>query len=131
MIRPIPGIFFKIVGVAGSCLGTVTLTTAALAVLVFASFVFVIPSPAQEVQKKTFPEPRWVATDTNDANGAKFHTFVSKAAGEEVSYHLFLPPQYDEQASRRFPVIYWLHGLGGNERGGTGTFGKQAAEAMQ
>jgi endo-1,4-beta-xylanase len=86
---------------------------------------------AQEAKKKTFPEPQWVATDTSDANGAKYRTFVSKTLGGEVSYHIYLPPQYDDQPSQRFPVIYWLHGLGGNQRGGTGTFGKQAAEAMQ
>ena len=86
---------------------------------------------AQEAKKKIFPEAQWVATDTSEANGAKYHTFMSKAAGGEVSYHIYLPPQYDAQPSRRFPVIYWLHGLGGNQRGGTATFGKQAAEAMR
>jgi len=86
---------------------------------------------AQEAKKKTYPEPVWVATDTSDANGAKHRKFVSKTLGGEVSYHMYLPPQYDEQPTRRFPVIYWLHGLGGNQRGGTGTFGKQAADAMR
>jgi endo-1,4-beta-xylanase len=97
-----------------------------LAALVLSSFC-----PAQDAKKKTFPEPQWVATDTSDASGAKYRTFSSKSAGGEVSYHIYLPPQYDEQPSRSFPVIYWLHGLGGNQRGGTGTFGKQAADAMR
>src|SRR6478736_2919526 len=86
---------------------------------------------AQEAKKKTWPEPVWVDPNQSDSNGARYHTFASKTIGGEVSYHIYLPPQYDEQHSRRFPVIYWLHGLGGNQRGGTGTFGKQAADAMQ
>src|SRR6478752_1616744 len=97
-----------------------------LAALVLSSFC-----PAQDAKKKTFPEPQWVATDTSDANGAKYRTFSSKSAGGEVSYHIYLPPQHDEQPSRRFPVIYWLHGLGGNQRGGTGTFGARADEAIR
>jgi endo-1,4-beta-xylanase len=112
--------------VSRSCLALVILSANVLVTLCHSDACL-----AQEAKKKTFPEPVWVAPDTSDANGAKFQTFVSKSAGCEVSYHIYLPPQYDEQPSRRFPVIYWLHGLGGNQRGGTGTFGKQAADAMQ
>lgn len=86
---------------------------------------------AQEAKKKTYPEPRWVDPNESDASGAKFHKFSSKTIDGEVSYHIYLPPQYDEQSSRRFPVIYWLHGLGGNQRGGTGTFGARAEEAIR
>jgi len=53
----------------------------------------------------------WV-TAPMEAEGVQFRTFSSRAVGEEVSYHVFLPPAYEEQPDRRFPVIYWLHGLG-------------------
>ena len=33
-----------------------------------------------------------------------------------VRYCAILPPGYDTQKSRRFPVLYFLHGLGGNEQ---------------
>lgn len=41
--------------------------------------------------------------------------FVSAALG--VSKHLvvYLPPSYDRDSSRRFPVVYYLHGLSGSE----------------
>jgi enterochelin esterase-like enzyme len=42
-----------------------------------------------------------------------FHTFTSRAAKAEVSYHLYTPPAYDQTASARFPVLYWLHGTEG------------------
>jgi enterochelin esterase-like enzyme len=86
---------------------------------------------AQETKKKTYPEPHWVDPNDSDASSAKFRKFASKTIGEEVSYHIYLPPQYEEQPSRRFPVIYWLHGLGGNQRGGTFTFGVRADEAIR
>ncbi len=86
---------------------------------------------AQETKKKTYPEPRWVDPNESDASGAKYRKLFSKTIDGEVSYHILLPSQYDDQPSRRFPVIYWLHGLGGNQRGGTSTFGVCAEQAMR
>jgi enterochelin esterase-like enzyme len=42
-------------------------------------------------------------------------TFESKAAGREVGYCLYLPPDYAKNPDKRYPVIYNLHGNGGNE----------------
>jgi enterochelin esterase-like enzyme len=42
-------------------------------------------------------------------------TFRSEAAGQEVGYCLYLPPGYETETGRRYPVIYNLHGNGGNE----------------
>ena len=43
--------------------------------------------------------------------------FHSAAANTEVSYHVFTPEIYDGDKTRRFSVIYWLHGHGGGEKG--------------
>ena len=53
----------------------------------------------------------WVTAPV-EAEGVKFATFKSSIVGEKVSYHVYLPTAYQEQPDRRFPVIYWLHGLG-------------------
>ncbi len=42
-------------------------------------------------------------------------TFFSKAANTDVGYCIYLPPNYKEDSSKRYPVIYNLHGNGGNE----------------
>ena len=47
--------------------------------------------------------------------GVTHHTFFSKALNREVGYCLYLPPGYATEATRRYPVIYNLHGAGGNE----------------
>jgi acetyl esterase/lipase len=49
------------------------------------------------------------------------HTFTSAAAGGLVSYALYLPSGYKarENAAKRYPVIYWLHGMGGDPRRGS------------
>ncbi len=36
----------------------------------------------------------------------------SKILGHPVSYCVFLPPSYDSDQARKFPVLYFLHGLG-------------------
>jgi poly(3-hydroxybutyrate) depolymerase len=36
--------------------------------------------------------------------------FASKAMGEERSYVLILPPGYDSQPQKRYPVVFLLHG---------------------
>ncbi|HXY06856.1 MAG TPA: alpha/beta hydrolase family protein [Terriglobales bacterium] len=40
----------------------------------------------------------------------------SRILARPVHYCVLLPPGYDSEASRRYPVLYFLHGLGENER---------------
>lgn len=47
--------------------------------------------------------------------GVVHRTYASKALGKEVGYCLYLPPSYQSEAGKRYPVIYNLHGAGGNE----------------
>lgn len=49
--------------------------------------------------------------------GLAYVTYESAAAAARVSFHVYTPPQYDRETDRRFPVLYWLHGTGGGERG--------------
>jgi len=61
-------------------------------------------------------EPQWV-TEAVEAPGVQFRTFDSAAAGCPVSYHVYLPDEYQAAPERRFPVLYWLHGSLGGLRG--------------
>ena len=42
--------------------------------------------------------------------------FASAALGVDKAYRAYLPAGYDDTPARRYPVVYMLHGLGGNER---------------
>ena len=42
-------------------------------------------------------------------------TLDSKFMPNKVGYNVVLPPSYQTDKQRRFPVVYWLHGGGGNE----------------
>jgi hypothetical protein len=61
---------------------------------------------------------RWPAGDLDDtlANGQIISdlSFVAPTTGRTTPFAIFLPPGYDraENASRRYPVVYFLHGYG-------------------
>lgn len=60
-------------------------------------------------QVSPWDNPQWV-TPAIEAPRVVQETFESELAGTAVSYHVFTPDEYDEDSSRRFPVLYWLHG---------------------
>ncbi len=59
---------------------------------------------------------QWI-TEAVEGPGLSFHTFRSRAAGTEVSFHVYAPPAYAAQPDIRLPVVYWLHGSGGGVSG--------------
>ena len=59
---------------------------------------------------------QWV-TPRVEGPGLSFHTFLSQAAGTEISFHIYAPGAYTAEPVRRFPMVYWLHGSGGGVSG--------------
>jgi endo-1,4-beta-xylanase len=47
--------------------------------------------------------------------GVTHRTYASASMGHDVGYCIYLPPSYEQDTHRRYPVIYSLHGAGGNE----------------
>ena len=61
-----------------------------------------------------------VAQSSATAGGrVVFDTLWSQALGTRKALVVYLPPSYARDQQRRFPVVYYLHGLGGNERNWT------------
>ena len=60
----------------------------------------------------------WVESSKEEPAGTHYRTFSSDAAGTDVSYLVYLPPGYDDDKDRRYPVIYWLHGMTRDQREG-------------
>jgi len=71
-----------------------------------------IPEPQNSSDLKN----NWVTSEIKGP-GVSFHTFDSDAAKTQVSYHIYKPKAYEQDSSRRFPVVYWLHGSGGGLQG--------------
>lgn len=58
----------------------------------------------------------WIASPVPALpTGVTHHTFRSGSMKREVGYCIYLPPGYATDTERRYPVIYHLHGAGGNE----------------
>jgi S-formylglutathione hydrolase FrmB len=47
--------------------------------------------------------------------GVTHHTYISASMKHPVGYCIYLPPGYTENPTRRYRVVYELHGAGGNE----------------
>jgi enterochelin esterase-like enzyme len=57
-------------------------------------------------------------------------SFLGPITQRPVSYNIYLPDGY-ENGNERYPVVYHLHGLGGNQGGGQNTTVPQSFEAAR
>jgi S-formylglutathione hydrolase FrmB len=55
-------------------------------------------------------------TSTASTGRAECNSLPSKVLARDVPYCVLLPPSYDTQKTRRYPILYLLHGLGDNEQ---------------
>lgn len=89
-----------------------------VALLLFANC---LPVSAQKGAGKaksnqTNTDDMWVTSPVPELPaGVTHHTFHSASMQRDVGYCIYLPPGYAEDTARRYPVIYHLHGAGGNE----------------
>ncbi len=69
----------------------------------------------------------WVNVPPADSlpTGVLHRKYRSATMGHDVGYCIYLPPGYESNAAQRYPVIYSLHGAGGDE-----TKGLLAAEVL-
>jgi endo-1,4-beta-xylanase len=64
------------------------------------------------------PLQSWADPNHTEPAGTHYRTFHSPLAETEVSFLVYLPPDYETSSARRYAVVYWLHGYGGNPRAG-------------
>jgi S-formylglutathione hydrolase FrmB len=51
------------------------------------------------------------ATASSTTGRFEADRLTSKALGREVAYGIHLPPGYDSEPMRKYPVVFWLHGM--------------------
>ena len=89
------------------------ITLISLAVLVCSALLAAQPKPKAN---QTNTDDMWVASPIPALpTGVTHHIFRSESMKREVGYCIYLPPSYATDTERRYPVIYHLHGAGGNE----------------
>jgi enterochelin esterase family protein len=72
----------------------------------------------------------WNNPDGPKVPGAQHGVLYSKAMDLDVGYNVWLPPSYADSRDR-YPVIYFLHGAGGNENSDVGGFSGLVLKAIQ
>ena len=70
-------------------------------------------SAAKKATDYNYGSMDWVDPDKTEPAGTQYKTFHSKTIDGDVSYLVYLPPDYDASASTRYPVLYELHASGG------------------
>lgn len=94
-----------------------------LGLFVFAFFaplcdrVFSADAKKQTKANQTNTDDMWVAKPlpASFPTNVTHHTYRSAVMKRDVGYCIYLPPGYGTDTTRRYPVIYNLHGAGGNE----------------
>jgi S-formylglutathione hydrolase FrmB len=61
---------------------------------------------------------QWVNPPKEQVERVTHHRLDSPSMGRQVGFNVYLPAAYEAEPQRRFPVIYWLHGAGGDESSG-------------
>ncbi len=69
---------------------------------------------SQPAQRDVSAAHKWVDGGAAEKTTAK--TFRSDTIKGDVSYVIYLPPSYDKDKDRRYPVVFWLHGGRGSQR---------------
>ncbi len=75
-------------------------------------------------------EISWINPDFQAMDGLTHHVLKSEALGHEVGYVVWTPPTYIEKVKERFPVIYFLHGAGGNESADAAGFSEWVSKSI-
>ncbi len=63
--------------------------------------------------------------------GLSHHILSSKALGHDVGYAVWTPAGFDLKGKTRYAVIYFLHGIGGNESADAAGFSGHVAKAIE
>lgn len=88
--------------------------------------------PQRQKQTREMPKAEWLDPDHGAPNGTQYKTLTSQVlGGKEISYLIYLPQEYQQQPAKHYPVIYWLHGMGANQRGGASMFVPQVEVAIK
>lgn len=56
----------------------------------------------------------WFNVPKNPQPGVTHHGYHSASMNKQIGYNIWLPPDY-ATSSRRYPVVYWLHGRNNTE----------------
>ncbi len=103
-----------------------------VAAFAVAGALFSAPSVSNgQEQRRQRPPVSWVNPDLPKGPGLTHRVLDSKAMGHEVGYVVWTPRDYDDSGDTGYPVIYFLHGMGGTESADSGGFSGLVARGVR
>ena len=92
-------------------------------------FLFgMMPSDAQQNSQR---QVVWVNPNIQEMEGLYHRILKSNALSCDVGYVVWTPAAYLQNPEKRFPVLYFLHGLGGNETSDAASFAGRVSTAIK
>lgn len=82
--------------------------------LFFAAAALLVVAPLLALTRSCAAQSTAPAAQT-DGSRVEYSSFQSAALGHELKFAIQLPPSYDKDPKRKYPVLYFLHGMNGNE----------------
>jgi endo-1,4-beta-xylanase len=71
------------------------------------------PAATKSATNYNYGSMEWIAPDRSGPAGTQFKTFHSNTINADVSYLVYLPPDYEKNSETHYPVLYELHASGG------------------
>ena len=93
--------------------------------------VFFLSYAEQSLAQQTPREVKWVNPDIQTMDGLSHRILKSNALERDVGYVVWTPAGYVQNTEKRYPVLYFLHGLGGNETSDAASFAGIVASAIK
>ena len=88
-----------------------------LGIAILSLIITIVANTAAHVMPRTPAQqpPQASATMPSTELGVEYNSLPSAALGKDLKYAVMLPPSYKTDAKRRYAVLYFLHGMFGNE----------------
>ncbi|PYT05528.1 MAG: hypothetical protein DMF60_11745 [Acidobacteria bacterium] len=71
---------------------------------------------AHLMPRQTSASPQTSTAQATPGNGVEYGSLPSPSLGKDLKFAIQFPPSYERDAKRRYPVLYFLHGMNGTER---------------
>ena len=81
-------------------------------------------------QRRDNREVKWVNPEIPVMEGLVHKILKSNALGHDVGYVVWMPAGYSQNTGTRYPVIYFLHGMGGTEASDAASFSGYVSAAI-
>ncbi len=87
-----------------------------LAIGILSVMITLVANMAAHLMPRQGASPAQTSTAQAASGGVEYGSLQSASLGKELKFAIQFPPSYQADTKRRYPVLYFLHGMFGTER---------------